>query len=394
MSSRKPAQPRPGEPIRLVFTSNGTPRYRVVLDVSRKGDPRHQVTSTHRSLTEARDHVIQVRADVSPGKYAAPVRVTFKSLSTEYLARVERGDHGRKAVRASTLAGYRAAMARVNAIVGDRPVTDLTYRDIAGMVDTMAQTHAHKSVALALTLVRSTLAYAVRERMIPSNPAVGVSPKGADPVQRQAYTPEQVRALSHAAADHRLAGVFALILLGLRRGEALGVRWADVDLTAGLLIVSRSRVWLAGGPVDNPPKTKRGERSVALDTVTVERLRAMRATHAEERLVLGVGLSADDVLAANEDGTALRPETLAAEWRALCERASKAEQEAERDPVPDLGLHAARHAQVKMLRAAGLPDGVIAVRLGHDENVMRAVYGVPQAAEQDKAAEVMARLLG
>jgi integrase len=167
-----------------------------------------------------------------------------------------------------------------------------------------------------------------------------------------------------------------------------------VDLTAGVLSVRRSRVWLAGGFVDNAPKTLRGERTVTLDTVTVERLKAMRAVHAAERLALGVGLTGGDVLAANEDGTALRPEHLTTEWRRLCARASEAEQAADRPAVPYLGLHAARHAQVKTLRAAGLPDGVIAARLGHDENVMRATYGVPHAAEQAAAAEVMARLLG
>lgn len=62
--------------------------------------------------------------------------------------------------------------------------------------------------------------------------------------------------------------------------------------------------------------------------------------------------------------------------------------------MPYLGLHAARHSQVKTLRAAGLPEGVIAARLGHDESVMRNVYGVPHASEQQAAAEVMARLLG
>ena len=63
----------------------------------------------------------------------------------------------------------------------------------------------------------------------------------------------------------------------MRRGEALGVKWEDVDLTGGVLNVRRSRVWLAGGFVDNAPKTLRGERTVTLDTVTVERVKAMRA---------------------------------------------------------------------------------------------------------------------
>jgi integrase len=49
---------------------------------------------------------------------------------------------------------------------------------------------------------------------------------------------------------------------------------------------------------------------------------------------------------------------------------------------------------VKTLRAAGLPDGVIAARLGHNEMVMRDTYGVPHDSDQQAAAEVMGRLLG
>ena len=53
---------------------------------------------------------------------------------------------------------------------------------------------------------------------------------------------------------------------------------------------------------------------MALDTITVERLKTMRIAHATEQLRLGVGLTSEDVLAANEDGTPLRPEHLTTEW--------------------------------------------------------------------------------
>jgi integrase len=96
---------------------------------------------------------------------------------------------------------------------------------------------------------------------------------------------------------------------------------------------------------------------------------------------VGVGLADDDVLAAHEDGTPIRPEHLAREWTRLCQRAG----------VPDLGTHAARHAHVGILLAAGLPDR-IAARLGHTEQVMRDTNGVPFVTEQDTAAEVMAAL--
>lgn len=132
-----------------------------------------------------------------------------------------------------------------------------------------------------------------------------------------------------------------------------------------------------------------------LDAVTVERLRSMCVAHDEDRLRFEVGRSSGgDVLAEKEDGSPLRPEHLTTEWRRLCERASAVEVEAGRDPVPYLGLHAARHGAVKLLRAAGISDGVIARRMGHDENVMRVVYVAPHTVEQDPAAAVMDRLVG
>ena len=57
-----------------------------------------------------------------------------------------------------------------------------------------------------------------------------------------------------------------------------------------------------------------------------------------------------------------------------------------------LGFHAPRHGQVKTLKVAGLPDGVIAARLGHNETVVHDTCGVPHDSEQQTPAEVMARL--
>lgn len=57
-------------------------------------------------------------------------------------------------------------------------------------------------------------------------------------------------------------------------------------------------------------------------------------------------------------------------------------------------MHAARHGQVGILRAAGVPDRIIAQRLGHTETVMADVYGVPFVSEQDRAAEAMTAVYG
>ena len=66
------------EPIRKITLSDGSLRYRVVVDAGRKLDgSRAQRTSTHRTRREAREWLAAVRADVSRGTYVAPERTTI-----------------------------------------------------------------------------------------------------------------------------------------------------------------------------------------------------------------------------------------------------------------------------------------------------------------------------
>ena len=73
---------------------------------------------------------------------------------------------------------------------------------------------------------------------------------------------------------------------GLRRGEALGLTWRDVDLDGGTIAIAKARVSTERGVVDSSPKSGRG-RAVALDSGTVATLREHRKHQLEERLAWG-----------------------------------------------------------------------------------------------------------
>lgn len=115
--------------------------------------------------------------------------------------------------------------------VKDTAVECLTYETITSAVDTLSQGYAVKSVALTLTMVRAVLDHGVRQGLIPQNFAHGISAQGKAPTKRQGYTPAQLRSLSQSADGDRLTGVWAVILLGLRRSEVLGLRWSDIAST-------------------------------------------------------------------------------------------------------------------------------------------------------------------
>lgn len=75
----------------------------------------------------------------------------------------------------------------------------------------------------------------------------------------------------------------------MRRGELLGLKWADLDLEHAALRVSRSLDTYYGPPAENASKTKSGQRVIALMPEAIEALRVHRARQAEERLAAGSG---------------------------------------------------------------------------------------------------------
>jgi len=102
------------------------------------------------------------------------------------------------------------------------------------------------------------------------------------------WTPAQTAAFLNAIRGHRLYAAYHLITLrGLRRGEACGLRWCDIDLDAATAVISWQLQQHGGHIILCSPKTARSERIIALDTTTVIALRAHRAGQQAEQVVMG-----------------------------------------------------------------------------------------------------------
>jgi len=74
---------------------------------------------------------------------------------------------------------------------------------------------------------------------------------------------------------------------GMRRGEAVGLRWADIDLDRGVLSVRRAIASVDGAAVEMEPKTQKGRRAIALDPATVDALRKQRDRQSAQRELAG-----------------------------------------------------------------------------------------------------------
>ena len=153
--------------------------------------------------------------------------------------------------------------------------------------------------------------------------------------------------------------------LGLRPGEALGLRWSDVDLDGGHLHIRHTLSRLKGkGLVLGPVKSKAGARTIAMPEQLHRQMKAHRLAQNAERLVAGTAWADGDYVFTQPDGRPLEPAADRKAWHALRKAAG----------VREVKLYASRHTAATLLMAQGVPPRVVMDMLGHSTLQMTTRY--------------------
>ena len=240
--------------------------------------------------------------------------------------------------------------------------------------------------------LRAALNAAVQRRLIARNPAWRIGPFPVDGEQEKqpelrCWTPEQLQVFLSSVADARLYPMWLLFAhYGLRRGEALALRWKDIDLEQAQMTIRRNRVPLKGGRiVEGTTKTSRN-RQLPLGESTVRVLRNHR-TRQRGGQVVDLARLADEAeayLFTDEAGEPLNPNSVT--WRFR-----KAVRALDLPPIP---LHGLRHTCGTSLLQKGVNPTVVAKILGHS-NVTTTlnVYSHALNGAVINAVEVMATII-
>jgi integrase len=171
---------------------------------------------------------------------------------------------------------------------------------------------------------------------------------------------------------------------GMRRGELLGLRWADVDWDAGRLYIQQTAQRLPGGVTFRQPKTPGSRRPINLGATEVARLRQHRRTQVAHRLAAGPAYQDHDLVFASSVGTAMEPTTLDRIWRRIVADAG----------VGHVTFHGLRHAMASLLLTQNVHPKVVSERLGHSNvNVTMTIYSHVMPTLQADAAAMLDALL-
>lgn len=293
-------------------------------------------------------------------------------------------------LRAATVAQY-GSLLRTHVVpaCGSTPLRKLARPQILALYAEMEAPSAKDRRPASRSTLRSTHAalrrlfrFAVEEGWLleDANPMPRVKrPGGAKQGTDELRTwtaDEAKRFLEVAWETHpELAPLFEVLLgTGVRIGEALGLRWRDVDLKAGTMTINQQ---LTKAGEFAPPKTKRARRTLNLSRHLVDVLKAHRAARPGVR---------DALVFTTADGTPMSQDNLRRrEWAEVILDAG----------VPPRTIHEARHTHASLLLAAGVHVKVVSERLGHaDVAVTLGTYQSVLPGMGAQAADAIDSILG
>lgn len=272
----------------------------------------------------------------------------------------------RKRLRMNTIEGYESAI-RCHLLPrwSGREIESISDTELQDWVDGFELPGAAEK---AFKTFRQVIRWSMRKlRLRMYDPTMA----GIELPKKQPYRPKVLdaageRSYLRALYGHECEAVaICSVTLGLRRGEACGLRWEDIDLRTGEVRVRRSRQVVSGEVVEVPPKTAKSARSCWLPRFAVQRLKAIRNG--------ARGLLCE-----------LDPDTVARRIKAACRRAG----------AEWVSMTSCRHTWATLAVEAGVGIETIAMMMGHsDITTAYEHYIVPRPKICKDAQKAIERLV-
>ena len=246
------------------------------------------------------------------------------------------------------------------------------------------------TVRYCLVVLRMALDQACKLDLIPRNVAALVDFPKVEHGEIEPYTSEQAQKLIEASKGHRLGALFSVALaVGLRKGEALALKWSAIDFERGTLAVrlALQRVKMPGekkGQLILKEPKRSSRRTINLPQVCISAMLQHRTMQEQERQLGGTRWKESDYVFTTGIGTPLEPRNLERAYRQILAIAG----------LHHIRIHDLRHTAATLLLTQGVHPRVVMDLLGHSQiAVTMNTYSHVVPALRKEAANQMDQIL-
>ncbi|WP_258372080.1 site-specific integrase [Curtobacterium sp. MCBD17_019] len=245
-----------------------------------------------------------------------------------------------------------------------------------------AQGRASSTVRQVYTVLRTLLDDAVRDGLLGRNPAAVVKRPSVERQDARWLNPVEMRRLLDALDGSRYHSIVEFLSrTGLRRGEALALRWSDVDWAQRQIRVRGTLSRAGGRLVVTEPKTERSRRTVPISAPVARILDEQRSRQAADRLDAEELWQPDGFVFASATGGPIDPRNVLRAVTTAAERAG----------LEGVTVHSLRHTAASTMLNGGVPLTAVSESLGHSSVAITGdIYGHVAPELQRAAFDVLA----
>jgi integrase len=322
---------------------------------------RQEFHAGYESKKEAEQELAKVLAALATGVHIEPSKMLLSDfLRSEWLLAI------RPTIRPTTFSSYKTHVERhIIPRIGSLQLQQITgvqinllYARLLCEPDSHGRLLSPATVRRVHATLHRALKDAVRWSRLPRNPVDAADPPRAAGFDREmkVWTATEVRSFLVCEQESNLYPLWLLLATtGMRRGEALGLSWEDLDLEAGRLSVKKTLIMNGYATMLSTPKTKKGRRLIVLDQATISALKKLRAQQMKVHLRRGLSWQESQPVFVTEADYPYHPERVS---KLFAQAAKKA-------GLPRIRLHDLRHTYATLALVSGIHPKVVSERLGH-----------------------------
>jgi len=363
----------------------GKGSYSVVVSLGRDpktGKRRQQWVTIRGTKKDAERRLSELLNQVDSGIFVKPRKITVGEYLQQWLT-----DYAELHCSPKTIESYQQIInSHLMPELGSIKLVELEARHLQTMFAKKRERGlSARTVRYVYSLMSQVLRYAIRQGVLNRNVAQNTEPPKIEHRELNTIRPEQINIFLEAARETPHYALFYLLLhTGLRRGEALALKWKNIDMgmaslgVQAYLSVTLSLGKVAGKTYVREPKTSSGKRRVALPPSLTLVLQQHRLRQQEFFALLGKTLTDEDYVFCHPDGAPLDPSTVSHSFAHTLRKAG----------LPPMPLHGLRHSHATLLLQAGTHPRVVMERLGHSSiRVTLDTYSHVVGGLQETAAQ-------